>query len=380
MIASLALLTLTTGCVEPPRGWMLSLYGAAVDAEGTLLQGVEVSVASLGTGALMGTVESSDDGHWYLPVFFEVGQEEVLFPVSITAASDGYSDGVTFAEAVLREPLSDYPVYGGVGQAFQTVALRMPPVTLVPAGDDASGSGELLDATTGAPVALARMLLREGYNAPDSRGVDAEVSTDADGAFDITGLPGGVYTAVVEPFSGYALTRFPVTVIPGGRGGQQGLIVPPEGVESFRVALSWDVGVASLDLHMTGPLAGATETAGFHIWSDDPDHPPTDEPVAQMELLSEGLQSAVVNEIREREAYRFSAFDVTNADVVTSSALSETHALMQLWWDGEAWMETVSPGIDATLWRALELDPVTREVLRLQEYDLSVGEDEALYF
>ena len=381
MLSSLMLLTLSGGCTEPPRGWLLTLYGAAVDAEGTSLQGVEVSVANRDTGALIGTVESSDDGQWYLPVLFEVGEEETLFPVIITASSDGYSDGVTFAEAVLREPDADYPFWGGAGQSFQAVELRMPPVTLVPDGDSAGGSGQLLDATTGEAVPLARMQLRQGYNAPDSRGVDAEVSTDADGAFDVTGLPGGVYTARIEPFPGYALTRFPVTVVPGGRGGQKGLIVPPEGIESFRVALTWDAGVAELDLHVTGPLAGSSlDTAGFHIWADDPDHPPTDEPIAQVVLFSEGLQSAVVNEIRERDAYRFSGFDVTNAAVEVSTALSETGALMQLWWDGEAWMETVSPGVEATLWRALELDPVSREVLRLQEYELGVGEDEALYF
>ena len=376
-----ALILLLGGCAEPPRGWMVGLYGAVVDAEGALLPGAEVSLADAETGALMGTVRAADDGSWYLPVLVQVGQEGQRFPVAIAASAPGYQRGLSYAELILRDPPPDYAWYTGPGQSFQTLPLRLPAGTLVPGGEGALGEGLLLDASTGEPVPRARLILREGYNAPDSRAVVAQVSTDAEGRYAVSELPGGVYTAGIEPFPGYGPSRFPVLVAPDGARDQRGLVAPPTGPGGFRVALSWDPGVAALNLHLTGPVAGSSaDSAGFHLYAEDPVHPPSGDLIAELELAIEGLQTAVVYTIRERGAYRASGFDVTNAAVTDSVALSRSGAMVQLWWDDEAWMEGVSPETQATLWRALELDPVTGEVTRLQEYASDIEEDRAIDF
>jgi hypothetical protein len=384
MITALALLgtqLAPAGCAGTRSGWTVALYGAAVDAEGELIAGAEVSLVSLETGALMATVTSGDDGIWTAPIFFEEGQQELLFPVAISASAEGYARGLSYSEIALREPLADYPMWTGPGQTLQSVSLRMPTVTLVPEGEGAVGEGVLLDASTGEPVPRARLVLREGWNAPDDRARVGEVNTDAEGRFSVDVVPAGVYTATVEPWGGYDLTRFPIAVAPVELDDQVGLIAAPTGPDSFLVALVWDPVVADLDLHLTGPLAGeSAESARFHIYSDEPEHPPIDEPVAQMLLLEEGLQTAAVNEIRDRSVYRFSAFDVSNAGVIDATALSGARAQLQLWWDGDAWMESVSPKIQATLWRAMELDPVEGEVLRLQEYESDVSVTDGLSF
>ena len=372
------MLLMLAACGSGVEGWILMAAGVVVDEFGDPAPGAAVSLVAE-DGSLMGTVTSGDEGTWSMPVL--VTELDVAVPARIHASRAGYVDGLTYTELLFSEPSKvAYELWTGPGQRLQAQIRRMPPVQLIEDGDDASANGVLLDALTGQQVPRAQFVLRAGLHAPDTEAIKGQGSTDADGAFDVE-LEPGVYTATVEPFTGYELSRFPVRVVPGGWQNQVGVVAPPPGNGELIASVSWLEGVVDLDLHLSGPLAGTDDpNARYNIWTGASPHPSSGDPVAAVVVETGQLETAVVYDLRDAGDYRLSAMDADWEDTDASLALGQGRVLAQVWHDGRTWSESVSPGVPCNLWRALELDIETGDMIRLQEYESGIEASDNIRF
>jgi hypothetical protein len=369
-------LSLALACVTPTTGWVLEVRGAALDPTWAPLEDVTISLLTA-DGAWMGTATTDSDGLWSLPVLFEdAGQ----IPVQVHADRGGREPGVLHTTLLLRGLPDPIPLRVGPGQQLAMATVHVPPLVLAREGDGV-GSGSVLDATTGERIPRLQLSLHRGWNAPADAAIVAWGSTDGDGDFSLA-LPAGTYTAHAEAQAGYARTVFPIVVDPDEVLYQRGYAVPPPGEPELRAALAWDGASAALDLHMTGPMAGAEGDNGrYNVYEQAPVFPVSGDPVAELDFTAAGSEAISVHEHLTEGLYRLSAHDAGNAaESDGSDALSRSAALAWLWWEEEVWLETAPYAVDGTVWRALELEVSDGTLIRLHAFDDSASGDDLKVF
>ena len=118
----------------------------------------------------------------------------------------------------------------------------------------------------------------------------------------------------------------------------------------------------------------------YHLWAEEPVHPedvPEEEQDAWMLRTDSdgyGPESLRVDALAERGDVRLSVFDNDNVSDATTEALSDSGAVLQLWFGEDIpryWQ--VSPGEIATLWHPVTVDVQTAVPYVVEEY--SFGED-----
>lgn len=125
-------------------------------------------------------------------------------------------------------------------------------------------SGQLISDTDKKPIAAATLSLRRGMNNLSGDAV-LETKTDAEGNYELSGVPYGNYTAEIL-HSGYVLSwknivvaaeRQTETLYAGKRLQED---------NQLRFAASWSGGIQDVNLHLVGPGINETE---YHVWKDD---------------------------------------------------------------------------------------------------------------
>ncbi len=364
------------GCTAVTTGWVVEVRGTVLDPDWQPVADIDVSLLTE-EGAWIGSATTGEDGDYGLPVVFE---EEGQVSIQVHAEGHGRVAGVLHTSLLLRDLPDPIPLRVGPGQTLAMALSWVPPVVL-PLEGDGLGSGRVLDAVTGEPVPRLQLSFQRGWNAPSSAAVEAWGATDSEGEFTLA-EGSGVYTASAEAQSGYARTVFPVILAPEEVVYQRGFVVPPPGEPEIRGVMAWDGAVASLDLHLTGPKAGAEDDNGrYNIYEDSPTFPALGDPVAELLSTAAGSEAVAVNEHLAEGLYRLSAHDVGNAaETSGSTALSRSGALVWLWWEDEVWMETIPHSVEGTVWRALELEVSDGTLTRLHTFDDSTtGEDQRAF-
>lgn len=369
-------LLLWLACATPTVGWVLDVRGQVVDPEGEPVADAALSLLT-GEGAWMGSATTDADGAWGLPVVFETAGQVDL---QLHADRSGRAPSVVYTSLLLRDLPPPIPLRVGPGQRLAMATVHVPPVVLALDGEGV-GSGRVLDASTGEAVPRLQLTLRRGWNAPESAAIEAWGATDSEGGFSLD-LPCGTYTAAVDAQDGYARSVFPVVVAPDEVRYQRGFVVPPPGEPELRAVLAWDGAIASLDLHLTGPKAGAEDDNGrYNVYAEAPVFPVSGDPVAELLQTAAGSETIVVNEHLSEGLYRVSAHDAGNAaEAGESDALSRSDARIWVWWEESVWMETIPRGADGTVWRAMELEVLDGTLTRLQAFDTSpTGDDHRVF-
>ncbi len=359
------LVSLLVACATSTTGWVIELRGAVLDPEWKPIGDAEVSLVTV-DGAWMGTTTTDAGGSWGLPVVFE---EEGEIPLEVHATRGGRATSVTHASVLVRDLPDPIPLRVGPGQLLAMASVHIAPV-LLPLEGDGSASGRVIDALTGESVPRLQLTVQRGWNAPSDAAETAQGATDGQGDFDFD-LPAGVYTARSEEQAGYAATVFSFVVDPEGAPYQRGFVVPPPGEPELTAVLAWDGAVADLDLHVTGPKAGAEELGRYNVYEEEPVFPNLEDPVAELLFTSRGSEAIRVNKHVAQGVYRASAFDPAAGAGDGSDDLARSSAMVWIWWEEEVWMETVPYGVPANAWQALELEVSDGSLTRLQLFDES---------
>ena len=368
------------GCTASTEGWVLEAYGVVVDEEGDPVEEAEVTLFNADTDAYLGVVSSVSDGSWRMPVVIE---EEEQVPLLIVAEKSGYATGQTWAELFPDFSKDAVGLVVGPTQRLDMEKQRLPAVWLVSEGEG-SGKGFLryADYTDGMQGEV--MSIRKGWNAPADAEViswdEVQYSVDPDCSsqcwWELVG-EAGVYTVSLEATIDHDFTRFPVWVTPEGREDQLGLLVHTVEEDELWAAMLNEAGEEPVHLHLSGPRAGGGDSGGrYQVYYDEPQFPDTDGNsvvVAAMVQLESVLESGAVYDLRSSGEYRASAhleggqFGLDIGDMGVQ---------IYLWWNGGMTMSRVSPGIEGTVWNALELDVETLEYRHLQRYADSAAADD----
>jgi hypothetical protein len=358
---------LLCGCASEYRGWIVELHGQVLDEDNEGVDSADVRVETASSDLLLGQVSTDSEGRWRLPLFVEEGQENLSWPLHLSATASGFGTGDSYWSFSWTDdswPAS--PISLGPGQVVAAGSQQTAAISLFSGEGQWSSQGRVVDVLSANPLGEVNLRLRKGWNAPTEAGIVQEVESDNNGDFSFVVEEQGVYTVEAVAPSGYSKSLAVIRMGPGAPDTQLVLMSPPLGNGELRAALIWRNSQRDLDLHMSGPLAGSG--GRYQVYVDDTPHPINGPPVAQVEWSDGRWESIGLYTTRSGD-YRFSAHDVDNQILLGSTALSEAGASLLLWTEAEVVLESLFPGSEGTLWRGLEVQATSGSIFRLQEMD-----------
>ncbi|MDX2305829.1 MAG: carboxypeptidase regulatory-like domain-containing protein [Microscillaceae bacterium] len=273
--------------------------------------------------------------------------DEGSYEISVPAGEDFT---VTFQRTDYREVLySQVNVLSNV-ITYLAVVLQI--------DSDATGacdiSGQITDALTGQGASGLSLKLRAGINASTGN-VIAEGFTGADGAYTFSNIPVGNYTIEAKGTDYNTLYLTVICVGSGSSGGQNGTISPISDNAKFRIVLSWGAEPSDLDAHLTGPIAGSTDsTDRFHIYFSN--KTPFDV-AAQLDVddvSSFGPETITITEVLQG-VYRYSVHDYSFGSFSSSTSLARSSARVRVFQEGNQVADFNVPNKEGTLWTVFEI-------------------------
>ncbi len=372
------------GCgVAGVEGWFVDLHGRVVDARSAAIGDAQVVLATVDGDELVRAATASD-GTWHVPV---AGTELTGNTLVAYFSAAGAADLTATLEVNLRSP-EPVILQAGPGQTWQTTDRRIPTLRLADAADRASVDAQILDAVTGQPVPGLDLVVQPGWNAPIGAASVIDAVTDTEGRVRLEAGVAGWYTVLVAPTEVYDRSRFPVFLTAAG-GQAMGTVSPHVGAGQLRAALVWAGTPFDLDLHLSAPLkggqAGEDGNGQYHVYPGEPHHPELDYEGVGYEAAVERTSSAgwgpetiAIYDAPGPGEVRLSVVDMDNLADASSTALSESDAVLQVW-NGEelARYYTVSPDEVATWWRPMVIDVDTAVAFQVEEYAVNVNPADA---
>jgi hypothetical protein len=227
-----------------------------------------------------------------------------------------------------------------------------------------SVSGSVFDAVTGLGVPNLTVRLRPGINVTLGTAV-ATATTGSLGAYSVTGLQAGNYTAEASG-TGYATTYFSVICIGDTTtGNQNGVISPLIPDDQTRIVLTWGATPPDLDSHFTGPLADGTRFHMFYVFADSGGGSawPSIVRLDRDDTTSFGPETTTLLQQIDG-VYRFTVHDFTNRSSTTSAALSASQAQVRVYRGSDLFAIFNVPLDQAgTLWTVFEIEgPLIRPI------------------
>lgn len=248
--------------------------------------------------------------------------------------------------------------YNGV-VANSALLTSLNPIFLVDTGRAGSGglSGNIVDATTGDPIANATVNFREGINSV-SGSVLVSVITDIAGNYTVNQvLSAGIYTCEII-LNGYIVTYTTIFVFGGEIRPDQNTSISPELASGqIRIVLSWGAFPEDLDAHLTGPTSDNAADPRFHVyWIDKSTSEVPPKVVLDLDDQDgEGPETITIHQ-QHNGVYRYSVHDYDNSAEPASTALANSGARVELFRNGFPTETFFVPGGIGTLWTVFELD------------------------
>ncbi|HAK93573.1 MAG TPA: hypothetical protein DCM87_00825 [Planctomycetes bacterium] len=290
------------------------------------------------------------------------------FTLTVPAA-DGYT--VVFSKTgYLSATYLDISVAGALTTYLE-------PILQIDEPDDPEDTGAIggtiVNALTGLGVSGLTVQLREGFNNTTGTVVaTAPLPTDAAGHYSITELAPGNYTARTYG-DDYHDAYFSVICVANLTiDNQDATITPILSPGETRIVLTWGEVPADLDAHLTGPVPDGSRFWIYYYYLYHPN------PWAAYVLLdhddttSYGPETITILEQIDG-VYRFCVHDFTNGGSTTSTALSNSGALVRVYRDtGLAAMFAVPPNRAGTLWAVFDMSGDTITPLNIMTFDPTV--------
>lgn len=235
-------------------------------------------------------------------------------------------------------------------------------------------SGKITSAVDGKAIEGVELEVRKAWNNPGEGDVVARMETDANGFYEteytylfkiMVGLPAGNYT-VHATFDGYADTDYNVVVLPNMvRTGMDFTMSPGMAGEDYRIVLSWGASPSDLDSHYNALTIDGYRDHVYYSnklgisaeldWDDTSSYGPETITVTDFEELSNG--------------FVYSVHDFTNNDSTSSTALSSSGAMVEVYCGSEL-VRTyhVPTGREGTVWHVFSVNAAGR-IIDLNEFE-----------
>ncbi len=354
-------------------GFIVSVEGSVIDADGAPLAGAEVHITG-DTGDVLGVATTDDLGAWSFPLY---GDEDQGNTLRATASASGFATAYAEWEVNLLSAQVT-TLRAGPVQDWEPVHRPLACMRLDDEGETLAG--RIVD-PSGVPVEGLDGVLQRGWNAPVGAASIGNFRTNGEGEFSVTVEEPGLYTAYVAPADGWAGTRFPAFTH-AEMSPVEAVVAPAQAPGHLLAAVLW-AGATDLDLHLTAPARDTearTANQRFHVWADAPLYPERlgdgEEPLAELvrsATSGPGPEVIVVNTPAGAGELRLSVVDRSHEEEADAGVLGQTAALVQ-WWNGEdtpryAW---VSPLQTGNAWRPVEIDTRSADVFTVEAYASAV--------
>ena len=241
-------------------------------------------------------------------------------------------------------------------------------------GQKGVADGIITNAVTGNTVEGASVSFREGWN--KTRGeVEATVLTDASGRYQVE-LPIGNYTASISK-QGYVSNTKNIVVLPVSLMPQNATLVPtgeevPEG--DLRVVLTWGESPSDLDSHLVGPTADGESY--FHIYYRNKNYTADSVKYADLDVddtSSYGPETTTVYQKNSSGIYSFYVHDYSNRSFSSSTAMSESGAIVEVYVGGQFYQAYPVPtGKEGVYWHVFDYDANTNMIIPVNEFTSSI--------
>lgn len=216
-------------------------------------------------------------------------------------------------------------------------------------------SGKILNALNANGVDGLSLKIRKGINVI-SGSILGTTSTSNGGNYSFTNLQGGNYT-VEAGGTGYNTIYFSVIVIGGTNTGNQNATITPllTGSE-IRIILTWGELPYDLDSHTSGPLSSGERYHMYYPYSGNNSPWPTVVKLDVDDVSSYGPETTTLYQQLSGGTYRFSVHDYSNRNLTSSTALSNSSAMVRVYGTtGLIATYNIPPNHGGTLWKVFEL-------------------------
>lgn len=269
-------------------------------------------------------------------------------------------------------------VYYGV-EIIADTTTTLEPVLQIDNGHSGTGnvSGHILHALTGQGVSELNISLRAGINVVAGTPT-ATTTTGAGGAYSITSLPAGNYTAEVSG-AGYITMHFNLVCLGGiTTADQDAAITPLLPSGETRIILRWGATPSDLDSHLTGPKDPSDtsnnsweESGRFHIYYARQTYSYSGTQYADLDLDDTTGYGPETTTIRQQltGTYRYSIHDYTNGNSTSSYALSNSSAQVKVYQGSDlVAVFNVPANQEGTLWTVFEMNGDTITPINTMTY------------
>ncbi len=344
-----------------------TVLGVAKDTDGNVLDGVTVEIFVDGTFTVSGpSPKPSADG----------ASPRNAALVTTTTGSDGsYTlSGIEVANNYeITYTKSAYViVYMYDVDVTGNTILYMETVTMV---DESSSPGDadgtITNALSGDPESGVTVKFYSNMN-NTSGTVQGTTTTDSLGAYSITGLDAGNYTAQISK-TDFATSTFSIYIVgESTTSDQNGAIMPGLSSGQTRIILTWGETPYDLDSHLRGPYGDESESE-FHIYWVSKTYTYASITYADLDLddvSSYGPETTTIYN-QSTGTYTFCVYDFTNGFSSSSTALANSGAQVNVYQESSLIATYNVPNSGGTEWKVFTLSGTTITPSNEMSYETS---------
>lgn len=334
-------------------------------------QTVVLSKATVDT-MLEGTVVDANNNSVAIPgASVKVSRGNVVV-ASATTGSDGkFRVAVPNGSLTVEISKENYVPFSSTEMVYEGDPTHsMGQIELAPGTGMGGFHGVIRDAVTNEPLEGVTLNLYEGWNSSAAPNTSKRtLTTNSNGEFryntttlfgNVIGLPSGNYTLTASK-EGYSNTSYNIVIYPGTTDDNPAInetMSPDMNDGAYRIVLTWGVDPWDLDSH----LVADTDTGNsIHVSFMDMDPSPNYANLDVDDVDSYGPETITITNFDGLSNIRYAVHDYTNREQMTSTALSNSGAVVRLY-KGSQLLRTfnVPTGYGGTEWDVFSLDSTGR--------------------
>lgn len=242
-------------------------------------------------------------------------------------------------------------------------------------GEIGQATGIITNALTGSRIEGATLALRKGWNQTTGTIVKT-VQTDESGRYQLQ-VAIGNYTATIEK-DGYITNTKNIVVMTDNAMAQNATLNPiGETVENadLRIVLTWGESPRDLDSHFVGPTTDGADY--FHVYFSDKQYNDGSSKVADLDVDDTSSYGPETTSLYKKNAlgtYSFYVHDYTNSGNTSSTAMSQSGAIVEVYLDGNFYKAYPVPtGQSGVYWHVFDYDAATNTIKDVNRYEETIA-------
>lgn len=342
-----------------------------------LENGEWVDECTLGKGSVAGRVTNAEDQNPIERARVKIYSNGNLLKTLYTDSDGNYSaDGLAAGDYVLKVSATGYYTYEDnvtIKKNETTYADTSMMVDRDEQSEEATASGNVVDALTGESLRGVAYTVRKGWNSVLGTPV---ASGTADGSFSLS-LPKGNYTFEFSK-QDYITNTTNVALVEGDNFIYANLSPANVSVgDNLRIVLTWGREPRDLDSHLLGTGADGED---YHVYFSQKSHYENGERAADLDLddtSSYGPETITVHKMNPNGTYSYYVHDYTNSGYANSLELGYSGAKVKVY-SGSMLVASYSVpvGREGTLWHVFDYNPAAKTLTGVNAMsDLDMASD-----